>query len=232
MRIKSLLAAGALVAGLLAMPVTASAAPAGGEAAAAGTCSMVMPARFSIRAAVTNFKITLAGNCATARMAGADWTGTTAGSTWSEYLFFYDTKYTDTITMYALSTPIGRTTWIGTGAYDQDYNDIAQTNASSYTKYGSSATLIGGRKGSRTAFIATVGYYNPKVNAFVRWPGKQVLLQYKEVGSSTWKGLKYLTTNASGQASYTYYPNKTRNYRLYVPQNASLWDFYTPAISR
>lgn len=232
MRIKSLLAAGALAAGLLSLPATASAKPAVAESATAGTCSMVMPARFSIRAAVTNFKITLAANCKAAGMSDATWTGSTTGSTWSEFLWFDDSTYSETLTMYALSTPIGRTTWVGTGASDQDYNDIAQTNASSYTKYGSSATLIGGRKGSRTAFLATVGYYNPKVNAFVRWPGKQVLLQYKEIGSSTWKGLKYVTTNASGQAAYTYYPNKTRSYRLYVPQNASLWDFYTPAISR
>jgi hypothetical protein len=190
-----------------------------------------MPARFSIRAAVTNFTIPLAQNCRTAGMSGAIWDGSTTGSTWPE-LLTYGPAYSDTLTMYANLTPVGRTTWIGTGAYDQDFNDIAQTNATSYTKYGSSATIIGGRKATKTALVATVGYYNPKLNQYVRWPNKPVTFQYHEKGSTVWKFLKSVTTNKTGQAAYTYYPNKTRTYRAYVPQNATLWDYYTVAISR
>lgn len=233
MRIKSTLAAlGLLAAGLVVPQTTATAAPTTGEIAKAGTCSMVMPARFSIRAAVTNFTIPLAQNCRTAGMYFAAWDGSTTGSTYGEYLFFDTPAYSDKITMYALQTPIGRTTWVGTGSSDNDGNDLTLTGATSYTKYGSSATIIGGRKGTKTALVATVGYYNPKLNQYVRWPNKAVTFQYHEKGSTVWKFLKSVTTNKTGQAAYTYYPNKTRTYRAYVPQNATLWDYYTVAISR
>ncbi|GAA0957867.1 hypothetical protein GCM10009554_69230 [Kribbella koreensis] len=193
---------------------------------------MVMPARFTIRAAVTNFTIQLAQNCRTAGLESATWNGSTTGSTWPELLIFDSPGYTDKLTMYANLTPVGRTTWIGTSAYDHDFNDVTQTNATSYTKYGSSATIIGGRKGTKTALVATVGYYNPKLNQYVRWPNKPVTFQYQEKGSTVWKFLKSVTTSKTGQAAYTYYPNKTRTYRAYVPQNATLWDYYTVAISR
>ena len=132
MRFKSLLAVGVLASGLLTSPLTATAAPTTVQATTAGTCSMVMPARFSIRAAVTNFKITLAQNCRTASMSGADWLGSTTGSTWQDYLLFSNDTYSDTLTMYALSTPVGRTTWVGTGAYDTDFNDIAMANPAGF----------------------------------------------------------------------------------------------------
>jgi hypothetical protein len=233
MRIKSTLAAlGLLAAGLVVPQTTAMAAPTTGEHATAGTCSMVMPARFTIRAAVTNFTVPLAQNCRTARMLSADWVGSTTGSTDKQFLFFDDATYTARFTFYAPYDALGRTSWVGTGAYDQDFADIAQTNATSYTKYGSSATIIGGRKATKTALVATVGYYNPKLNQYVRWPNKPITFQYHEKGSTVWKFLKSVTTNKTGQAAYTYYPNKTRSYRAYVPQNATLWDYYTVAISR
>jgi hypothetical protein len=66
----------------------------------------------------------------------------------------------------------------------------------------------------------------------VSWPNRKVLLQYQEVGSTTWKGLAYVTTNSKGQATYTYFPGKSRKYRAYVAGTSSVWDDFSPAITR
>jgi hypothetical protein len=103
--------------------------------------------------------------------------------------------------------------------------------ATSVSKCASAVALTGGRKGARTALLTTVSYWNP-TGRYVRWANKTVLIQYQEIGTSTWKGLAYVTTNSVGQVTYNYYPNRTRRYRVYVAGTSSIWNIFSPVISR
>jgi hypothetical protein len=72
----------------------------------------------------------------------------------------------------------------------------------------------------------------PNTSRYVRWANKQVLIQYQDIGTTTWKGLAYVTTSSVGQVTYNYYPNRTRRYRVYVPGTSSIWNIFSPTISR
>ncbi|WP_410785830.1 hypothetical protein [Kribbella sp. C-35] len=130
--------------------------------------------------------------------------------------------------------PIGTITWSPAGGATNingvKVADLA--SATSVSKCASAVALTGGRKGSRTALLTTVSYWRPSSDRYVRWAGKRVLIQYQDIGTSTWKGLAYVTTNSVGQVTYNYYPNRTRRYRVYVQGTSSIWNIFSPVISR
>ncbi|GAB2675635.1 hypothetical protein [Kribbella swartbergensis] len=232
MRFTTLAVASVLVASVLGPTGSvAHAAPAGADGTAA-TCSMKPPARISLAAAQTLVSIPLGSDCPST-VQHARWY-----INWSngiqQDLDCWDGEPCR-LSLSTRTTPAQQVTFEPDpyGATDASGARVATLiQAYSAVRFASSASVNAGRKGTRTAFITTVWWFSPTTNTFVRWGGRRVLLQYQEIGTSTWKGLAYLTTNASGQASYTYYPGRTRRYRLYVPASTSVWDFYTPSISR
>ncbi len=232
MRFKTLAAASVLVASsLVATGQIAHAAPTAADRTTA-TCSMKPPARMSLAAAQSVVNVPLAGDCP-ANVQHARWY-----IDWSNGIQ-QDVDCWDgqpcRVALNTRTTPAQAVTFRPDpyGAQDASGNRVATLlPAYSAVRFASSASVNAGRKGTRTAFITTVWWFSPKTNTYLRWASRKVLLQYQEIGTSTWKGLAYITTNASGQASYTYYPGRTRRYRLYVPATTSVWDFYTPTISR
>lgn len=228
---KSALAALGLLASGLVATQPAEAVPSSPQGVTA-TCSFKVPAKLALRAAYTAFDRVPLGSDCPSTMVGANWT-----ATWKTGANLTISCQNGICPGPGLksTTPAGRVTWVGDswGGLDKDGNKVADLlPAYSDIRFASSASVNAGRKGTRTAFLTTVWYFNPKTNTFARWAGWKLLLQYQEIGTSTWKGLAYVTTNASGQASYTYYPGRTRRYRVYVPATTSVWDFYTPTISR
>jgi hypothetical protein len=224
----ALAAVGLLASGLVAAQPTEAAH----QQVAAATCSFKVPAKLAMRAANTTYPVQLGSDCPTTMVGGA-WT-----ATWTNGFVESVSCQQGRCPGVALSTkyvPVGKVTWVGDaeGGVDENGNKVA-TLLPAYTeiRFASSASLTGGRKGTRTALLTTVWWFSPKTNTYVRWAGRKLLVQYQEIGRSTWKGLAYVTTNASGQASYSYYPGRTRRYRVYVPATTSVWDFYTPSISR
>jgi hypothetical protein len=200
--------------------------------ATAATCSFKVPPRLAMTAASTRYDIPLGSDCPATMVKGL-WTATFKNGNVQDVLC-----QNGTCPRILLSTdyvPVGKVTWVGdaSGGVDENNQKVA-TLLPAYTevRFGSSASVNAGRKGTRTAFLTTVWYFNPKTNTYSRWAGRKLLLQYQEIGTTTWKGLAYTTTNASGQASYTYYPGRTRRYRVYVPASTSVWDYYSPTISR
>jgi hypothetical protein len=232
MRFRMLAAASVLVGAVLVptSPIAHAASSATDRTAA--TCSMKPPARLSLAAAQTVVNVPLGADCPSS-VQHARWY-----IDWSNGIL-QDVDCWDgepcRLSLSTRTTPAQQVTFRPDpyGAQDASGNQVATLlPAYSAVRFASSASVNAGRKGTRTAFIATVWWFSPKTNTYVRWAGRKVLLQYQEIGTSTWKGLAYVTTNASGQASYTYYPGRTRRYRLYVPGTTSVWDFYTPTISR
>jgi hypothetical protein len=198
----------------------------------AATCSFKVPPRLAMNAANTYYAVPLGSDCP-ATMVGGAWTATWKTG-FSESVLCQNGKCPG-ISLSTKYVPVGKVTWVGdaSGGVDQAGNKVATLlPAATEIRFASSASVNAGRKGTRTAFLTTVWYFNPKTNTYSRWAGRKLLLQYQEIGTTTWKGLAYTTTNASGQAAYTYYPGRTRRYRVYVPASTSVWDYYSPTISR
>lgn len=200
--------------------------------ATAATCSFKVPPKLAMNAATTKYAVPLGSDCPST-MYGAAWTATWKNG-YSESVLCQQGKCPG-ISLSTKYVPVGKVSWVGdaSGGIDENGNKVATLlPAYSEIRFASSASVNAGRKGTRTAFLTTVWYFNPKTNTYSRWAGRKLLLQYQEIGTTTWKGLAYVTTNTAGQASYTYYPGRTRRYRVYVPASTSVWDFYTPSISR
>ncbi len=228
---KSALAAAGLLASTLVAAPPAHAVPATTEQATA-TCSFKVPAKLALRSAYTNFDDVHLGSDCPSTMVGANWTANWRNG--ANLTVSCQYGHCPGIGLKS-STPAGRITWVGDawGGLDENGNKVADLlPAYSDIRFASSASLNAGRQGTRTALLTTVWYFSPQTNTYVRWVGRKLLVQYQEIGTSTWKGLAYVTTNAKGQASYTYYPGRTRRYRVYVPATTSVWDFFTPAVSR
>jgi len=202
------------------------------ERVTAATCSFKVPPKLAMKAAYNHYEVPLGTDCPSTMVGGA-WTATWKNGFTESVLCQQGTC--PGVTLQTKYVPVGKVAWVGDaeGGLGADGQKVA-TLLPAYTevRFASSASVNAGRKGTRTAFLTTVWYFSPKTNTYVRWAGRRLLLQYQEIGTSTWKGLAYVTTNASGQASYTYYPGRTRRYRVYVPASTSVWDFYTPTISR
>ncbi|HZX07465.1 hypothetical protein [Kribbella sp.] len=228
MKLRTITSAATLVAAGLFVTQPAQAAP----QQATATCSFKVPPKLAMNKAWTTYAVPLGSDCPST-MYNAVWTATWKnGFTESVQC---QQGHCPGISLQTKYVPVGKVTWVGEagGGTDKDGNKVA-TLLPAYTevRYASSASVNAGRKGARTAFLTTVWYFNPKTDTYARWAGRRLLIQYQEIGTTTWKGLAYATTNASGQAAYTYYPGRTRRYRVYVPASTSVWDFYTPVISR
>jgi hypothetical protein len=227
-------------AALAAVALLASGLVAGQPAQAAtqqatATCSLVPPARISIAQSINRYMAVLASNCP-ASVYTAVWKSTPIATTYPEgrLEFLNGNRATGFFVSGTVAPPIGTVIWKPAGgATNSDGVKVADlASASSTVRCASAVALSGGRKGSRTALLTTVSYWKPSSNRYVRWANKQVLIQYQDIGTSTWKGLAYVTTNSVGQVTYNYYPNRTRRYRVYVPGTSSVWNIFSPTISR
>ena len=227
---KTTLAALALMAASLVAIQSADAAP----QQATATCSLVVPSRLSIGAANNNFVAKLGANCP-ASVYTAVWKSTPAATMYPEgrLQFLYGARDVS-FTILGEVPPIGTVTFKPAGgATAFDGTKVADlASATTISRCTSAVALTGGRKGSRTALLTTVSYWRPNSSRYIRWANKQVLIQYQDIGTSTWKGLAYVTTNSVGQVTYNYYPNRTRRYRVYVPGTSSIWNIFSPVISR
>lgn len=201
---------------------------------ATATCSLIAPSRLYIGAPNNNFVAKLASNCP-ATVHTAVWKSTPNATMYPQgRLQFLNHAREASFTVLGEVPPIGTIAWTPAGgATDLNGVKVADLgSATSVSKCSTAVALTGGRKGSRTALLTTVSYWRPNSSRYVRWANKQVLIQYQEIGTSTWKGLAYVTTNSVGQVTYNYYPNRTRRYRVYVAGTSSVWNAFSAMISR
>ncbi|WP_371405209.1 hypothetical protein OHA10_06250 [Kribbella sp. NBC_00662] len=201
---------------------------------ATATCSLWVPSRISVGATYNNFLARFGAGCPDT-IYTAVWKSTPAvtPNPQGRLEFTYGNRVAQ-FGFYGTVPPIGTITWTPAGgATNINGTKVADlASATSVSRCASAVALTGGRKGSRTALLTTVSYWKPSSDRYIRWANKQVLIQYQDIGTSTWKGLAYVTTNSVGQVTYNYYPNRTRRYRVYVPGTSSIWNIFSPVISR
>ncbi|TCC41395.1 hypothetical protein [Kribbella speibonae] len=197
-------------------------------------CNLVVPARISVNGEYYGEWARLGSGCP-ASVYTAVWKSSPAATPNAQgRLEFTKGSRMVQFGFFGSNPPLGTITWSPAGGAT-NINGVKVADlgtAYSVSRCASVAALSGGRKGSRTALLTTVSYWRPASNRYVRWANKQVLIQYQDIGTSTWKGLAYVTTSSVGQVTYNYYPNRTRRYRVYVPGTSSIWNIFSPVISR
>lgn len=214
-----------LSAGLLAAPLTASAAD------AAPSCSVRIPARIAVSSPYQAVKVTLAPDCAAAGVVDAYWTAyhPTAGGT--AFAAFESKARTGVVDVYDFD-PLGRWSWRPSGAFGKDFKPVKQNYLASVVKVGSWSRLTATRAGRKVTLNVAAARYAASLDRFVPWAAASGQLQYKAPGTTRWIPLKSVKTTAGGRYTYSYTMATTRDYRVYFPATSLIWDVATPTVRK
>lgn len=228
----SLLAAtGLLATGLAAAVPAEAAAPVAQKATALPTCYPAVPERLVMNNRRTNYTITYGKGCP-ASLYNADWHGRGASDD-SILIEFLNGNTVATFTLYSEVSPVGVVKFTGDtddgSGEDKDGNQVATlASFNRMNKYVSAVDLtVSKSRGVTTASMAA-GNYRPAINKTVPWGGKEIILQSRQAGTSTWKQLAKVKANSKGKASFAWSPTATFSYRAYIAGNSVVWDDYSP----
>ncbi|MFB6725946.1 hypothetical protein ACFCV3_37595 [Kribbella sp. NPDC056345] len=229
----SLLAAtGLLATGLAAAVPAQAAAPVAQKPAALPVCHPGVPDRLVMNNRQTHYTITYGKGCP-ANLHSADWHGRQKGDPVSIDIEYRDGNRKTTFTLYSEVSPVGVVNFTGDtddgSGEDSEGNPVATlASFNRMNKYVSAVDLtVTKSRGVTTASMAA-GNYRPAINKFIPWGGKEIVLQYKQAGTSTWKQLTKVKANSNGKASFKWAPKATFSYRAYIAGNSVVWDDYSP----
>lgn len=224
MRLRYLLAVGAA-----ALAVTAAiVVPVGGEAAAAGACSVVAPTKVVLDRAVVEVPYRLAGNCALAGAVYASWDvvhpadGVVGGLT-------FDGTTTTTWDLHDWMGPTRYTVrpW---SAVDAVATLIPQNSALTTVKLGSRLTASASRTAGRLTLTASASTYSPTLSGWYQRPRVNVSVMHLPPGAATWTWVKAAATSSTGRVALSVVP-KAGQYRLMIKETPTTWASYSPAVA-
>jgi hypothetical protein len=233
----SLLAAtGLLATGLAAAVPAQAAAPAASvaqkPAAELPTCYPGLPERLVMNNRQTHYTIGYGKGCP-ATLYRADWHGRQKGDPVSIEIEFPNGNPGAEVTLYSEISPVGVVTFTGDtddgSGEDKDGNTVAKlATFNRMNKYVSAVDLTVSKSRGTYTLNTAAGNYRPAINKFVPWGGKQIVLQYKQAGTSTWKQLTKVTAASNGKASFKWSSATTFSFRAYIAGNSVVWDDYSP----
>ena len=130
---------------------------------------------------------------------------------------------TDTWDYYTFD-PMGRMTWRPGGAYDSYSNTLSQNSPVSEVRLGSWAGLTATRSGSAVTLNVRAVRYWVSGDKNIPFTSAAGTIQYRGLGTTTWKSLKYVSTNSSGAYAYKYTSSAARDYRVVLNGTSSIWN--------
>ncbi|MFC9692472.1 hypothetical protein ACFTSF_28245 [Kribbella sp. NPDC056951] len=227
----SLLAAtGLLATGLAAAVPAQAAAPAAPQAAAElPTCYPAVPERLVMNNRQTHYTITYGKGCP-ANLYNADWHGRQKGDPDNILIEFLNGSRQAKFTLYSEVSPVGVVTFTGDeDGEDSEGNAVAKlATFNRMNKFVSAVDLTVTKSRGTYTLNTAAGNYRPAINKFVPWGGKEIVLQYKQAGTSTWKQLTKVKAGSNGKASYRWSSAATFSFRAYIAGNSVVWDDYSP----
>lgn len=205
---------------LAAVAVAGPAAP----AQAAGSCSLVVPARMAVSSPYRAVVLKLSAGCAARQFGGwAAWAAYHPTKGAQEFAFFDGTtqEYWD---VYDWNTPVGIWTWRADSCYDGASDPCVQNSPKTDIRVAGWAGLSATRSGSYVTVSTSSAHYAYSVSKFVPWVGTRGTIQYRTSSTSPWASLKYVYPNSKGKYSYRYTSSKVRDYRVVFPATSTIWN--------
>jgi hypothetical protein len=127
--------------------------------------------------------------------------------------------------------PVGQYVWRTQFAYDPSGNTLSQNTVTSTAKLAAGAWISSKRVGDVVTLNGTSLLYSVTTNSYFKRSASGVF-QFRERGTSTWKNLKSVTTNSSGQVTMAYRYSKTRDYRFALYSTSISWDLGSAVTTR
>lgn len=192
---------------------------------AAGSCTLNAPARVSIGQPYTEIPLSLAANCIAAGVDLAAWDLIHPTQGPKDFTYF-DGTTTETWAVYDYDT-LGPMRWTPSGAWDGEFNEVAQSTNWVDTRVASWASLAGGRSGSTVSFTISLARYSGGYHKYIPWSAKVGSVQYRPKGTSTWNHLTFVKTNSAGKAYITRTLASTHEFRVQFPSETYIWGVWT-----
>lgn len=125
----------------------------------------------------------------------------------------------------------GQYVWRPTFALDPAGNKVSQNTLAVTVKLAAGAWISSKRVGDVVTLTGTSLLYSVTTNKYFKRSASGVF-QFRERGATTWKTLKSVTTNSSGQVTMTYRYSKTRDYRFALYSTSTSWDLGSAVTTR
>jgi hypothetical protein len=202
-------------------------------ASAVGTCSMLVPSRFSINQYARNFTVPQGRNCAAAGVADAFWFAyhPTKGAVNLGAAYVDGARSTQIALIDTM--PVGKWTWKGSLATDAAYSsEVFQYPAYTDVRLGSSARIIPTRAGTKVNLRTKAMRYWQRGHKFIGWSGARGRIEYRTPGTSVWRPLKEVYSTSTGAYSYTYRTTAVREYRVVFTTVPTIWGSTSPVRRR
>lgn len=202
-------------------------------AASTEQCTLVVPSKVVVKAAVTQSTVAFGANCAAHGTDVAGW-DLVHGAGYVDTVVFVAEEFAagSAPTQWFDDDPMGRYVLEGAGAYLADgTTTVTQNSPTTTLKYHSRFT--GTTKRSSTGALTwsvTAQQWSGRSSAYVGRPKVNVGLFHQAPGSTTWKYVKSATTTSTGKATVSLSAPKSGNYRLKVAETPTVWASYTSAV--
>lgn len=212
-------AAATVTAALMIATAGLTAAPANAKTTA--TCNLTAPYRVVIGQPYKAFNLYASGVCSL----GEGWSawdlihpsqGSQGGA------FFGSGSNREIWDVYDWHT-IGIHTWRPSAAYDANSNPLSQNTVQSDIRLATAAWITSKRTADVVTLTGTSLLYSTGSNSYFKRSAKGAF-QFKERGTTTWRGLKAVTTNSAGVATMSYRFSRTRDYRFVLYTTPVSWD--------
>lgn len=187
---------------------------------AAGTCSVLVPAKVYISSGTTVITARPGSDCSAAGMESASWA--ISPSDYGDSFDFYNGSLSSTYTFYTDLDRLGTHHAVPTGASSSNgFNDIAQNSPSFVIKYRSYAYASSARSGTRVHVHGLIRRWSN--NGLIAPSGRTVYLQRYSAGA--WHTLSGYsrTTDAAGHVEYYFTQASAYHYRVYALESSYVW---------
>ncbi|MGD7705847.1 hypothetical protein [Microlunatus sp. Y2014] len=203
-------------AALLATLLVAAPAP---KAHAQAYCNVYAPSRVSVWSYFQQVNVTYGAGCG---LSGTEfaWWSLVHPSTGQEAVMAYpDNTWFD---FYSFN-PTGRYTVRPEGGYDINYDDITQNTSTVEVRLGSVAYISAARSGGYHVITARTYHYSPNYGRIVATGSRTGQVQYRPVGTTTWRAVATITTGSNGHWTGRTWSPGAREYRVVFGDAGTLW---------
>jgi hypothetical protein len=208
------------------LPLTLLAAP---SAQAAPTCTISTPSKVAVVSPYRTVTGTYSSGCR-AYAESAYWyiVHPTQGL---QDMFWFESGMTSEVLDWYDWNPVGVYTVRPEGAYDFDYDRMAQNTRTMTVKYGSRQYISTSRSGSTVTIAGTTTRYSPRAGKYAALSGYRVYLQSQACSTCAWKPVTSATTNRYGKVTVKRTSSTARYWRLKTVDNSNTFG-RTSATSR
>lgn len=191
-----------------------------------GTCTLSVPSKVRLGSAGLDVPLRATGGCAQNPGLRAIWYVGTDLAT-ADAVALFNGSATSTWTLMHHGS-LGTYTWKGSGAVDSSNRAHSQNSPTTTVKVVSYAGLKISRVAGKTILNTRVIRFGTTNSVNVPYSGKAGLIQYREIGASTWKGLKNVASNSQGLYTYGYPTSAKREYRVIFGESTYVWGSVSP----